>query len=167
MRDVDAVTDDVWVTVNIAQQFNRPQINTNANRKCALRTDVDIFLRGVFRQAKICISALQKITHVHAYKERVFRISQKTHRSTIPGIEDDALIGRNIFERIGEERSESVLEHELLRDRCFRIGNDIDKYNTADKSAISLIEDIAHCVWLDPVGLTERVLRMNSEAQLF
>ena len=117
--DIDTVADDIRVAVDIAQQLYRPKVDTNANRERTLRADFDIFRCGASGQSEIGVGALQKFPHMHANEEGVLRVTEKAHRRTIPGIENDALLQRDIGERIGEHRREAVLEQNLLRDRSF------------------------------------------------
>ena len=117
--NINTVADDIRVAVDVAQQLYRPKVDTNANRQRTLRADIDIFLCGVCRQSKVGVGALQKFPHMHANEEGVLRVTEKAHRRTIAGIENDALLERDISQRIGEHRREAVLEQNLLRDRSF------------------------------------------------
>ena len=116
---IDAVTHNVGMAIDITQEFDRAKIDADANRQIALRADIDIFLRGIFGQTEVRIRALQEIAHMHADKKGVFRIAQKAHRCAIAGVENDALLKRDVLQRVGKQRREPIFQHNLLRDRFF------------------------------------------------
>ena len=128
LRNVDAVAEDIGLAVDIARQFDRAEIDALAQLQFALTG----FEAGRFLP--------DQIAHFHADKQRVFRVAQKTQRRAITGIEDEALIGGNIPGRFAQKRVKTVFEFGLLGNRNLGKADDVDKGNTANKSAFALIK---------------------------
>ena len=76
-------------------------------------------------------------------------IAEEADRRAVAGVEDDAVVDRDVLDRFGEVVGEAGLEANLLGDRLLRIADQVDEHDAANERSVGLIE---HRATLDDGG---------------
>src|SRR3970282_2117634 len=79
---------------------------------------------------------LQRLAQREAHVERVLRITEEGERRAVAGVEDDAVVGRDVRQRLRQQRVQSLLEEDLLGDGLLRVLDHVEKHDAADEGAI-------------------------------
>ena len=109
LRNINAVADNIGLAVDISNQFYRSQINTDA--------EAELIRNGSF--IGINQRALQKITHMHADKQRVFGVAQKADCGTITGIQNNSLVNGHVLQCFRKDCGEAIFHRDLFGNRFF------------------------------------------------
>src|SRR5204863_9084091 len=94
--------------------------------------------------------AQHRLAQRERHEERVFRIAEEADRRAVPGVEDDAVVDRDVLDRLGQVVREARLEADLLGDRLLRIADQVYEHDAADKRSVSRVEHRA--TWIDGAG---------------
>jgi hypothetical protein len=65
-------------------------------------------------------------------EQRVLRRAEKGHRGPVAGVRDDAVLGGQRTERVGDDVGADAPALHLLGDRQARIADDVDEQHAAD-----------------------------------
>src|SRR3970282_2529407 len=79
---------------------------------------------------------LQRVAQREAHVERVLRIAEEGERRTVAGVEDDAVVGRDVRKRLRQQRVQPFLEEDLLGDGLLRVLAHVEKPDAADEGAV-------------------------------
>ena len=71
-----------------------------------------------------------------AHVQRVLRIAEEGERRAVAGVEDDAVVGRDVRQRLRQQRVQSLLEEDLLGDGLLRVLDHVEKHDAADEGAV-------------------------------
>ena len=73
---------------------------------------------------------------VHRDKQRIFGVVQEVDGDAIAGVENDAMVDRDLPDRVRDARGEPLLDLELLGDGLLGVVDDIQKQDGADERPI-------------------------------
>src|SRR5438034_1262199 len=124
LRDVDPVADDVGLAVDVLDEPHRSEVDADANLQLRAAGDV---LAG------------NGIAEAHSSEQGVFGVSEKAHGRAVPGVEDDAVVGGDAGDRLGQNGVEACLQRYLLGDRALRVLDAVEKEHAADECSIGML----------------------------
>ena len=123
LRDVDAVADDVGLAVDVLDQPDRAEVDADAHLQ--------------LRPGRL--RPLQRLAQREAHEQRVLRVAEEGERRAVAGVEDDAVVGRDVRQRLGQQRVQPLLVEDLLGDRLLRVLDDVEKHDAADEGAVDAV----------------------------
>jgi hypothetical protein len=126
LRDVEPVADDLRMAVHVERDAQRPEVDADAHRAA-------LVVRAELRRGVV-----HRVAELQADDERLLGVAEEADRGAVTGVEDDAVLGGDLAQRLHQELVERLLDLALLRDRALRVADEVHAHHAADEGAVCL-----------------------------